>query len=328
MSKRYQSYSTGQIHEMDPSPSMQALRDLPASSAPSSPKQSKRTKKNSGNGGRSIPMPPFNPTPTRSTGMSFWEERRSMIPQATRVGEEVANRINNMVGRWTKPDVDSPRIAISPWSGTSIKNCVYRAGGVPVEITSNTELSVLDECTALVIPGGIDVDPALYHEAMNGTAGFNRDRDEFEMALIRYAMKQKMAILGICRGHQLLNVFFGGSLVQHMSPGHDFKHPVRIAADSVLSYIGEDIVVNSLHHQCVKELGKNMRPIAWSREGEVEAIQHEKRQFVVGVQWHPEMSLTPRFGREMDKLWKRLVKVAEAKKKAKLALAEKPNEEA
>ncbi|MBE6958183.1 MAG: gamma-glutamyl-gamma-aminobutyrate hydrolase family protein [Ruminococcaceae bacterium] len=103
-------------------------------------------------------------------------------------------------------------------------------------------------------------------------------------------------VLGICRGYQLLNVFFGGSLYQHLpeTPVHTNKqdfyiaHPVTAAQDSVPGKLyGTDFAVNSSHHQAVKELGEGLRATAWWDGKYVEAIEHTALP-VLGVQWHPE----------------------------------------
>lgn len=185
---------------------------------------------------------------------------------------------------------------------------VRQYGGEPVTIRSGTPMSIVDECVGLVIPGGVDVDPRHYGQPRHPRTQFsNSERDDFEIALIKYAMRHKMAILGICRGNQVLNVALGGTLVQDISDPHDFKHPVEVDANSHLGFIGEEIYVNSLHHQCVDKLGRNLKAIAFAPDGNIEAIQHEKRKFVLGVQWHPEMTLTPRFNREMGKVWRNFI---------------------
>lgn len=185
---------------------------------------------------------------------------------------------------------------------------VRRYGGEPVTIKGNTPLEVFDQCQGLVIPGGVDVSPSYYgHERHPRTQMSNLDRDSFEIALVKYAMRHKMAILGICRGNQVLNVALGGNLVQHIERPHEYKHPVELCPDSLLSFIGEELYVNSLHHQAVDGLGRGLKAIAFAPDGNVEAIQHEKRKFVLGVQWHPEMQLTPRFEREMGHVWRNFI---------------------
>lgn len=201
-----------------------------------------------------------------------------------------------------------PKIAISPYDGGSCAGMVRRYGGEPVVIRGNTPLEVFDNCQGLVIPGGVDVAPSYYNELPHpATQNPNLERDSFEIALVKYAFRHKMAILGICRGNQVLNVAMGGTLVQDIETRHDYKHPVEICPDSLLSFIGEELYVNSLHHQAVNRLGRNMKAIAFAPDGNIEAIQHEKRKYVLGVQWHPEMQLTPRFEREMGQVWRNFI---------------------
>jgi putative glutamine amidotransferase len=305
----YKSLSTGQTHDMGP-----ANPGRLAFSEPMTPKPGSSTKKRKSYGSGSIP--PFAPTPSRdlppvrraSSGMSYWEERRAPIEQ---VGPVMFSGGLPQALPQQHRGTDLPKIAVTPWTTDGSLRHIRRAGGEPVFIQSNTPTEVLEECGGLLIPGGRDVDPALYGEKSAGSQFPDRDRDEYEITLIKYAMRHKMAILGICRGHQLLNVAMGGSLVQDMSPGHTYKHPVRFDADHVMfkTVKGLEMIVNSLHHQSIKEVGKGLLPVAWSPDGTVEAVVHEKRRFVVGVQWHPEMSLTPRFDRGMEQLlWNRFIR--------------------
>jgi putative glutamine amidotransferase len=164
---------------------------------------------------------------------------------------------------------------------------------------------LLDAVQGLLLTGGSDVDPSLYGEAPHPRLGpLFRDRDDFELALCRVALDRDLPILGICRGHQVLNVATGGTLVQdipsEVSGGevHDSErerwqrsHLVRILPGTRLrELLGRDCVsVNSFHHQAVKTLGRGLRVSAVSSEGSVvEGIELETARFALGVQWHPE----------------------------------------
>jgi putative glutamine amidotransferase len=191
---------------------------------------------------------------------------------------------------------------------TAYLRSVEAAGGVPVALMTAPPLEappLLDGVQALLLTGGSDVDPALYGEAPHPRLGpVFRDRDDFELALVREALERDLPILGICRGHQVLNVATGGTLLQDIPSDlvggevHDSErerwqrsHDVRILPGTRLrELLGEDTVaVNSFHHQAVKDLGRGLRVSAVSgKNGVVEGIEAEASRFVLGVQWHPE----------------------------------------
>jgi putative glutamine amidotransferase len=165
--------------------------------------------------------------------------------------------------------------------------------------------ALLDRLDGLILTGGSDVDPALYGAAPHPNLGsVIRPRDEFELALCREALARDLPILAICRGHQVLNVATGGTLVQDLpsepSGGrvdHDPDveratrvHDVRILEESRLHRLlaKESVGVNSFHHQAVRNLGAGLVATAWAPDGVVEGIEDPSRRFVLGVQWHPE----------------------------------------
>lgn len=149
---------------------------------------------------------------------------------------------------------------------------------------------------ALVLTGGGDVDPAIYGERSRGSRDIDRKRDLAELELISAFMNAGKPVLGICRGHQVLNVAMGGSLIQHIrsavahawEDGNDQIHPVRNAPGSLFERLyGAKCVVNSAHHQAVSRLGTGLTALQWSEDGLVEGMIHTKRP-ALGVQWHPE----------------------------------------
>jgi putative glutamine amidotransferase len=165
--------------------------------------------------------------------------------------------------------------------------------------------ALLDRLDGLVLTGGSDVDPSIYGEAPHPQLGpVFRERDDFELALCREALRRDLPILAICRGHQVLNVATGGTLIQDLpsqqSGGgvdHDPDteraervHEVRIQDGCRLRrLLGQETVgVNSFHHQAIRDLGPGLVATAWSPDGVVEAVEEPSRRFVVGVQWHPE----------------------------------------
>ena len=192
--------------------------------------------------------------------------------------------------------------------GHTYTDSVLRAGGIPVTlipVPTQDIAQVLDTIDGLVLSGGGDVDPYRYgHERHDTTSRTNFDRDEFELELIKAARARSMPVLAICRGVQVVNVAFGGSLIQDIptaigSKDHDVMgqavyeghQPVTIAADSkIAKATGEtSMLVNSIHHQAIDQLADGFRPVAWAEHGIVEGIEHEDEGWeLLGVQWHPE----------------------------------------
>jgi gamma-glutamyl-gamma-aminobutyrate hydrolase PuuD len=182
---------------------------------------------------------------------------------------------------------------------------VAGAGGVPVILpVGGDAVGQVASVDGLVLTGGPDVDPEHYgaepHEA---TAPASAARDAHEMALAEAATAGAVPILAVCRGLQLLNVARGGTLVQHLpdvvghrdhgpAPGVYGRHPVRVAGGSRLAAaLGDgEVAVQSHHHQAVDAPGAGLEAVAWAPDGTPEAYEDRSVPFVVGVQWHPEVS--------------------------------------
>lgn len=151
----------------------------------------------------------------------------------------------------------------------------------------------------LLLTGGGDVDPARYGQENTASVGIDPARDEAEFALINSFLQAGKPILGICRGHQILNVALGGTLIQHLPNAHlhtgkqDLIHPVSTVRGSLLHRLyGAEFVSNSSHHQAVGIPADGMCVTAWSENGAVvEACEHESLP-VFSVQFHPER-MTP-----------------------------------
>lgn len=151
----------------------------------------------------------------------------------------------------------------------------------------------------LILCGGNDINPARYGEEINGAVNLDLPRDEAEFALAKLYIEAKKPVLGICRGCQLLNVFFGGTLEQDIASsalhrsGTDYylTHEAVSEKDSILGRMyGEKFRVNSYHHQAVKKLGAGLRVTQWSwNKTVVEGFEHVSLP-VLGLQWHPEMT--------------------------------------
>jgi gamma-glutamyl-gamma-aminobutyrate hydrolase PuuD len=181
-------------------------------------------------------------------------------------------------------------------------NQVREAGGEFVDLASRDfEGAGMD---ALILTGGLDVAPAQYGETPHPkTKLVDPARDAFELAVLERALARDLPVLAICRGHQLLNVAFGGRLLQHVESGAhraDFSspgvpsrwHDVRaVEGTRVGALLGsDDVEVNSRHHQAVthETLAPGLTPAAYSPDGLIEALESDGHRWVVGVQWHPE----------------------------------------
>ena len=165
------------------------------------------------------------------------------------------------------------------------------------------EPGLLDGACGLLLPGGGDVDPARYgQEPHPRTHNVHGLRDELEFSLVRDALALDMPVLAICRGMQLLNVFLGGSLEQHLAddPGrleHDRDRPRAEAAHELRLKDGsrlarmvgtERLPINSHHHQGLGRVAPDLEEVGWSEDGVLEAVESKAHTWVLGVQWHPE----------------------------------------
>lgn len=192
--------------------------------------------------------------------------------------------------------------------GHTYTDAVLRAGGLPVVLspvpTANVPALLL-RLDGLVLTGGGDVDPDRYGEAPHDSVtNVNAARDEFEIALVREARVRHLPVLAICRGLQVTNVAFGGTLIQdipsemgsmaHTVIGHavyDGHQPVTVETISLIAKAtgASDLMVNSIHHQAVKDLAPGFRAVAWANDGIIEGIEHEDDEWpLLAVQWHPE----------------------------------------
>lgn len=193
------------------------------------------------------------------------------------------------------------------------KNALYAAavarhGATPIVLdataTDATRRTAFAAMDGLLISGGADIDPARYGQDAEGATGMEPDRDELESAAWAAAASRGLPVLGLCRGLQAINVFSGGTLVQHVEGhagaayGHGpaATHPIRIDPTSRLAaWVGGErtLVVNSYHHQGVRpaDLAPGLAAAAWadSSAGDlVEGLEAVDGRFVVGVQCHPE----------------------------------------
>lgn len=208
---------------------------------------------------------------------------------------------------------------------TCVKS-IANNGGVPVIIpfinlneneNNNQEIldGILNLCDGLLFPGGADVDPVYYHETPHEKLGkVSHELDEMWLYAANFAMKAKKPMLGICRGMQLLNVAYGGTLYQDLSEFYSFKsstpdglvnhknikhlqtcardlttHDVNIESNTHLHEIFncDRLSVNTMHHQAVKDTGENIIISAHADDGIIEGIE-SRDKLLIAVQWHPE----------------------------------------
>ncbi len=222
-----------------------------------------------------------------------------------------------------------PRVYIAGETGKNRKyinyaRAVERAGGVPVfpplsspaypsDVSPGADdlpsVSPCAHCDALILPGGGDVEPWRYGQENFFSRNLNPGRDEMELELLREFTEAEKPVLGICRGIQVINIFFGGDLIQdipghHQINGKDRKHIIyHIAPEFLpgfLSYVYPDgysgaypeLEVNSAHHQAAGKLGAGLYAAQVAEDNIIEALAHEFLP-VYGVQWHPERLNAP-----------------------------------
>ena len=199
-----------------------------------------------------------------------------------------------------RPLIAVPHWRAPTWERTKFYYDALEAGGARYAIVDGDELPA--DALGLLLTGGVDVNPHLYGERRGPlTDRPNRRRDEHELRLLRQALERDIAVLCICRGHELLNVAMGGSLVQHIDgDGHRWHddgtsnwHDAVVSGDSRLADVygsGAVLRVNSRHHQGVTEerLAPSLRAAARSADGYVEAMESTANRWVLGIQWHPE----------------------------------------
>jgi putative glutamine amidotransferase len=218
------------------------------------------------------------------------------------------------------PPAGAPRIGVSMSTGLvrfvrrpTYEAALARAGGQAVPITPPRDSPVsesaiaalLEEVDALLLGGGADIDPAHYGGDPDNAAGTDRRRDDFEIHLIRGALERDMPILGICRGIQILNVAHGGTVRnlradEALSERHGIDlvdswaaHDVEVMAGTRLAGLvgAGGHQVNSWHGQAVEVVGEGLRVCATAGDGVIEGIERPDRAFVIGIQWHPELTL-------------------------------------
>ncbi|MGI9584351.1 MAG: gamma-glutamyl-gamma-aminobutyrate hydrolase family protein [Acidimicrobiia bacterium] len=185
---------------------------------------------------------------------------------------------------------------------------VRRGGGLPVlliPVAENEIDDVLDRVDGVMFTGGGDIHPAQYGAEMDESVSMvDVERDEFELALVHRLLERKMPTMAICRGLQVVNVGFGGSLVQDL-PSHRGAHGHDIVGEGAYTPHSEALIdpncristiigdglhsINSIHHQAIEDLGDGLKVVGAAPDGTIEAIEHEDSDWpLIAVQWHPE----------------------------------------
>ncbi len=174
-------------------------------------------------------------------------------------------------------------------------DALIASGMEPVVTLECPDETTLSQYDGLLLPGGADIDPARYGQPMNGSRNINPELDDKQFAILDVFAKANKPILGICKGHQVLNVYFGGTLIQHIPQYEchtcddaDKAHPTTAVTGSWLADLyGTEFSVNSAHHQAVDQAAPGFQVIQMSDDGVIEAIAHPDKP-ILSLQWHPE----------------------------------------
>lgn len=196
----------------------------------------------------------------------------------------------------------------SYWMLPGYMKIIEKCGGVPIMLPLTTDMEELEQvynlCDGILFTGGHDISPLIYGEEKRNTCGvICETRDVMEEYILNECLVDNKPILGICRGLQFINAYLGGSLYQdlateynckvehHMEPPYDrVAHKIEVLPYTKLAHImGAGMhEVNSYHHQAIKELSQDVRKMAVSEDGLIEAIEVKNQKFAIAVQWHPE----------------------------------------
>ena len=194
--------------------------------------------------------------------------------------------------------------------GETYTRAIHRVGGTPLIIPPLMKVEdwplLLERLDGLLLSGGEDIAPIRYgQESEDWMGGSDEERDAAELGLVKHWLKQRGALLAICRGHQVLSIALGGTLYQDIAayipnaldhaytparPMEQPVHTVTLDPESRLAAIldGTEFEVNSAHHQAVNVPGDGLRVVGYAPDGVIEAVELPDHPFCISVQWHPE----------------------------------------
>ncbi len=162
---------------------------------------------------------------------------------------------------------------------------------IMLTLNNPNQNEIFDVCDGFLITGGWDIDPKIYGETNEKglSQHIYESLDQIDRDVILYAVNNKIPLLGICRGHQSLNVFLGGTLHQHLESHESLKYDHLLFAKKDPRFMVEEkILVNSFHHQAIKDLASSLDVLATHEDGTIEMVYHKELP-IFSVQWHPEM---------------------------------------
>lgn len=185
------------------------------------------------------------------------------------------------------------KIAVANSKKKDVDNCVSVLKKLGVTVTVIKQDCDIKKYDGLVLPGGYDINPKLYKQKNKASKNIHNKLDRLQYSVLDKFVQEKKPVLGICRGCQMINIYFGGTLNQDIKKhrgkkGSTVKHDTTIVENSVLeSLYGRTMKVNSRHHQCIDQQGVNLLTVQRASDGRIEAVEHDELP-ILGVQWHPE----------------------------------------
>lgn len=189
---------------------------------------------------------------------------------------------------------------------TSYITSIERAGGIPIcipYVAQEEEQALLAKLDGLLVIGGNDLDPAFYNQQPHALLGeVVSKRDSSDLSLVKKALEMDLPMLAICRGHQVLNVALGGTLIQDIpaqvagahlhaqrAARHEVSHSVQLLPGKLQTIVNAaEIRINSFHHQAVDVVGEGLNVAAVALDGVIEALELPSKTYCISVQWHPE----------------------------------------
>jgi putative glutamine amidotransferase len=204
-------------------------------------------------------------------------------------------------------------------------DAIRRAGGIPVLLPQGEPYlsELLERLDAVILSGGGDVDPQLYQGTLHESIYMiNAERDRSEIELTKNIVQMQVPMLNICRGVQVLNVALGGTLIEHLpdevgeeilhrlQPPSAARHEVLIEPTSQLAQVlaKNEVMAASWHHQAIRQVAPGLQVVARAADGTIEAVEMPGHPWLIGVQWHPEMTAAQ--DPDQQRLFEALVKVA------------------